>query len=104
MSDEDAPVQPITRTRQVVTTVEAWPQRTAFLREHLEARQRHVHYLDVNADVVTVKAHNGTARYRLRPDLPAATGQVVADLIEGDTPGRLRQRGQKYVLAEDDAS
>lgn len=93
MSDEPA-VEPIRFTRATVLVVESWPQRTAMTDDFL--KHAHKRKASVDGDTVTFCASNGRAVYRLRHDLPRVGKGIVAELVEGDTPSRLKQRAAKY--------
>lgn len=77
-----------------VRLVDRWPARIRLSQDWI--RQAHVHGASVNGDTVTINASNGTATYTLRHDLPKHGKEIIADLAEGDTPSRLKQRAEKY--------
>lgn len=91
--------EPIRFTQATVLLAESWPQYTAITDDFL---LRHAHRqkatFDPDADTVTFAVDNGMAVYRIRRDLPKQGRAWVAERVEGDTPGRLRQRAVKYGL------
>ena len=96
---EEPQVEPLRFVQTQVLITESWPQRTALTPEWM--RYAHVHKATVAGDTITIRASNGTAIYKLRRDLPMHGDGIVADLQEGDAPGRLRQMAKKYTAAED---
>lgn len=94
MSDEPE-VEALHFTSRVVKTVERWPARISIDPDWF--RHPHVDKATVDGDTVTFAADNGTGVYRLRHDLPRHGRAIVADLVEGDTPGKLRQAAKKYT-------
>lgn len=98
MADELV-VEPLVRKKVDAYVVEQWPKRTAFHRNALEPEYQHLGGIMVDREqgTVTVSASNGAAIYRLRPDVPYSPGYMVADLMAGDTPSRLKQLATKYL-------
>jgi hypothetical protein len=93
MEDQQQPV-PIHFTVRQLRTVEAWPAWTTFHAALL--RNPHLQGMTVTDDVVEIHADNGSARYQLRRDLPTYGDGIVAELLDGDAPAKLRAAGKKY--------
>ena len=97
MSDEQPKpdILPLAITQVTVRLIERFPERTFFHPAVL--KNPHLLNLTVDGDMVTVGAHNGTAKYRLLRDEPHDQG-VVAELVEGPTPGQLKAKARKYEV------
>ena len=95
MSDEQPIPVSIRFVQQVVLVVDEWPALTSFSEEWLE-RYAHVNHAMVEGDTVTFKIGNGIAAYQLRRDLPRYGDGIVAELVSGDTPTKLKAAAKKF--------
>ena len=83
--------------QRTVLLVDVWPAYITVTDEFM-TRGSHLQKatFDQEADTVTFVAENGTAVYRVRRDLPKQGRGWIAEMVEGDTPGVLRQRARKF--------
>lgn len=97
MPDEAPEVRSIQFTQYTVIVVDEWPPLVAF--DHAFLDMPHTTHATVDGDTVTFSVANGTAVYRLLRDRPYGNG-VLAELVEGDTPGKLKRAARKYQREE----
>jgi len=95
---DDLTPKPLNFTIHQIRVVEAWPPVTSFSEESL--RETVQNRLTVEGDMVTVHADNGDATYQLDRDATRYAGGIVATLVDGDTPGKLRQAARKFARKE----
>lgn len=92
MPDEPE-IIPLHFTQTIVRLVSEWPALTEI--SPLWLISPHAFGATLDGDTLVINAANGTATYHLLRD--RRHGQnIVAELVEGDSPAKLKQMAKKY--------